>query len=101
MVNTLHAMATSSGMEPYAEAYRTWARLNWDIADTWRYPHMALGEALAFDAEFIRTFFHEVDSPADEREALTAFLKRAGAFRARHRIPAAGSLRTPPGATSA
>jgi len=100
MVNTLHAMATSAGMEPYAEAYRTWARLTEDIANNWRYAEMEHEEAQAFDAEFRRTFFDEVDHPEGEREALGAFLKRASAFRARHRIPAAGELSTPPAATT-
>ena len=92
MVNTLHAMATSSGMEPYAEAYRAWARLTEDIAHAWRYPAMEPIEAQRFDSEFRRVFFDEVDHPADEREALGAFLRRASAFRARHAIPAAGPL---------
>ena len=90
MVNTLHAMATSSGLEPYAEAYRAWARLTYDISNTWRYPAMPHEEQAAFDREFVRTFFDEVEAPADEREALSRFLVRAAAFRARYRIAAAG-----------
>lgn len=95
MVNTLHAMATSSGMEPYAEAYRAWARLTWDISNTWRYPHMAIGEAVAFDGDFMQTFFHDLEHPADAGDALVAFLRRSSAFRARHRIPAAGARPVP------
>jgi Fe-S-cluster containining protein len=100
MANTLHAMATAAGMEPYAEAYRTWARLCWDIAVTWRYRAMTTVEALAFDEEFVRTFYREVEAPAEEAAALTSFLRRAADFRARHRIPAAEQrpLSTPPAA---
>jgi Fe-S-cluster containining protein len=95
VVSTLHAMATAAGMEPYAEAYRSWARLTWDIAQTWHYRTMNTVETLAFDQEFTRTFYYDVDAPAEETEALVAFLSRAAAFRARHRIPAAG-VSSPP-----
>jgi len=101
MVNTLHAMATSAGMEPYAEAYRTWARLTEEISNGWRYGAMGEDEAARFDREFLRVFFEEVDHPQDEREALGAFLRRAAAFRARHAIPLAGSLSSRQAATTA
>ncbi len=95
VVSTLHEMATSAGLEPYAEAYRTWSRLCWDISDTWRYAQMTTVETLGFDEEFVRVFYREVDTPPDEGDALVAFLRRAGAFRARHRIPAAGGAYRP------
>lgn len=100
VVSTLHALATASGLEPFAEAYRAWARLCWDIAFTWRYREMPTIEVLAFDEEFTRVFYREVEAPADEGEALLAFLRRASAFRARHRVPAANAaaLNSPPGA---
>lgn len=102
MVQTLHSMATAAGMEPYAEAYRAWARLCWDTAVTWRYPQMPPAEAFAFDREFVREFFEEVDAPPSEADALVAFLRRAALFRARHRIPAATqpAASSPPVATS-
>lgn len=95
VVTTLHAMATGAGMEPYAEAYRTWARLTWDISENWRYRSLSTVETVAFDEEFTRTFYREVEAPAGEADALVAFLQRARAFRARHRVPASG-LSTPP-----
>lgn len=94
VVSSLHALATAAGMEPYAEAYRTWARLTWDIAENWRYRTLPTVEGVAFDEEFTRTFYREVEAPADEADALAAFLRRAAAFRARHRVPAS-SLSTP------
>lgn len=103
MVQTLHSMATASGMEPYAEAYRAWARLTWDTAVTWRYAQMPLGESMVFDREFVKLLFEEVDTPVDEGAALTSFLRRVAAFRARYGIPTAGeaavnSLRGAPSA---
>ena len=89
MIQTLHAMATAAGMEPYAEAYRAWARLTWDIHETWRYDQMSPAEAIRFDEEFTRVFFREVDAPLDVRQALVLFLRRVESFRGRHKIPVA------------
>ncbi|MGH7340275.1 MAG: YkgJ family cysteine cluster protein [Candidatus Rokuibacteriota bacterium] len=89
MASTLHAMATAAGMEPYAEAYREWARLCWDISVTWRYREMSAVESLAFDEEFTRTFYRDVEALPDEADALVSFVRRSRSFRAHYRIPAA------------
>jgi len=103
MVRTLHEMATGAGMEAYAEAYRVWARLTWDIATESRYPSMSPAEELDFDLEFRRLFYEEVEAPADEGQALASFVGRVRAFRQRHRLlRAPGSeVSSPPEATTA
>lgn len=103
MVQTLHAMATAAGMEPYAEAYRAWARLCWDTSVTWRYAEMTTAESFQFDREFVRGFYEEVDAPPSETDALVSFLGRVAGFRARHKIPTAtaAAVSSPQAATSA
>jgi Fe-S-cluster containining protein len=103
IVRTLHQMATDAGMEAWTEAYRVWARLSWDIAANWRYDQMPAGEALAFDGEFVRTFFEEVDTPREVGAALIAFVARVKRFRARHDVASnlVPQVSSPPGAPSA
>jgi Fe-S-cluster containining protein len=103
MVRTLHQMATGAGMETFAEAYRIWARLTWDVATESRYPTMSPAEVLDFDREFLRLFFEEIEAPSDEGHALSSFVGRVRAFRERYRllpvVPTAVS--TPPATTIA
>ncbi len=103
MVRTLHEMTTGAGMEPYAEAYRVWARFVWDVATRSRYPSMSVAEVLTFDREFIRTFYEDLEAPADEGAALSAFVERVRAYRERLKLfPAVPEpIRTPPAAPSA
>jgi len=103
MVRTLHEMATGAGMEPYAEAYRVWARFVWDVSTRTRYPSMSVAETLSFDREFIRAFYEDLAAPADEGEALRLFVESVRAYRERLRLfPAVPEpLSTPPAAPSA
>lgn len=103
MVRTLHQMSTGAGMEPYAEAYRVWARFVWDIATRSRYPAMSVGEVLSFDREFIRTFYEELEVPVDEGAALVSFVLRVRGFRERLKLfPAVPEpVSSPPAAAGA
>jgi Fe-S-cluster containining protein len=103
MVRTLHQMSTGAGMEPYAEAYRVWARFVWDIATRSRYPSMSVAEVLSFDREFTRTFYEELEAPEDEGQALVSFVERVRAYREKLRLyPAVPEpLSTPPAAPTA
>lgn len=92
MVRTLHAMATDARMEVYAEAYRAWARLCWDIATESRYPEFSPEQVAEFDREFVDLFFREAPVPQSESQTFGAFIARVRAFRTRHglvRAPAA------------
>ena len=86
MVRTLHAMATDAGMEVYAEAYRTWARLCWDIATESPYPELPPEQVAAFDRELVDTFFRDAPAPQGESQTFAEFIARVRAFRARHRL---------------
>jgi len=101
MIRTLHAMATDAGMEVYAEAYRAWARLCWDIATESGYPELSPAQATQFDREFIDLFFRRAEAPKNEAQSFADFIGRVREFRVRHgllRAPAAeviGQTTTP------
>jgi len=90
MVNTLHSMATDARMEVFAEAYRAWARLCWDISTESRYAEMSPPEVMEFDREFVDLFFRAIDTPQGEAKTFADFIGRVRKFRARH-----GLLRAP------